>query len=423
MIKHYFILYPGIVMLICIMTCLDAQGQSAYNPNILPMGDTEPLMANTGTGGLASTGAVFYNPAALTMLEGTSFSLSGTAYLHYKFKAKPIATINGQDLNYEAAGFQTIPTSVVMVKSFKEWKVAFSVLVPMDFRYEGLSSWSINGPDQTLDVTFLQNYKENMLLIGLSAAKKINDYWSWGTSLYYQGFSFKTFAEANTIVNNNAQRLILQSSRTTIKPNNMMIIAGIHRKGEVLNFGLKITTPSIYLFGKGDYYEYNFSNIDPNNIDADEINFTGLKTQFKTPGEIRAGITYKPDVNWTIASDIGYSFNLDYDIYPSNEIEEVESLRGNFRVSTGAEYTLSENILLYTGGSYTPSLEKPGEGEKGVTFWAFFTGFKLKSKYFHTDLGLFYSRGHGEQPKAVGAGKTDITYRYLGAFLGTNYTF
>ncbi|QCK16576.1 OmpP1/FadL family transporter [Mangrovivirga cuniculi] len=423
MIFRYNWLYQGLAVLLGLVIYTKAHGQSAYNPNILPMGDKEPLMANTGTGGLASTGAVYYNPAALTMLEGTSFSLSGTAYLHYKFTANPIGTINGQDLKYEASGFQTVPTSIVMVKSYKDWKVAFSVLTPMDFRYEGLSSWTINGPDQALDVTFLQNYKENMLLVGLSAAKKINEQWSWGASLYYQGFSFSTFIEANTIVNNNPERLIQQSSRTTIRPKNIMIIAGIQHEGEKMNFGIKLTTPSIYLFGKGDYYNYNFSNINPDNITADEINLTGIKTKFKTPGEIRAGITYKPGVNWTIASDIGYSFKLNYDIYPDNEIEERESLRGNFRVSSGAEYLLSDRISLYSGGSYTPSLEKPGEGEKGVAFWAFFTGFKLKSKYFHTDLGLFYSIGNGEQPKAVGTGITKLRYRYLGAFLGTNYTF
>ena len=53
-------------------------GQTAFNPNLLPLGEEEALLANTGTARSGSTGAVFYNPAGLSTVEGTSFSLSGS---------------------------------------------------------------------------------------------------------------------------------------------------------------------------------------------------------------------------------------------------------------------------------------------------------------------------------------------------------
>jgi len=94
-------------------------------------------MGNTGTGGLNSTGAVYYNPAALTMLEGNSFSLSASAYMRYKFSADPFAEINGEKLLYEAEDYQSIPSSVVMARKKGDWNIALSLMIPLDFLYEG----------------------------------------------------------------------------------------------------------------------------------------------------------------------------------------------------------------------------------------------------------------------------------------------
>ncbi len=136
-----------------------ACGQSAYNPNILPLGHKEALMANTGTGGIGSTGAVYYNPGALASLEEDYFSLSGAAYLRYTFEADPIAVINGRELTFEGDAFRSIPTSVIRVNRLGDWRLAFSALIPMQFNYEGIQEWEVPVFDDVLAITSVQNYQ------------------------------------------------------------------------------------------------------------------------------------------------------------------------------------------------------------------------------------------------------------------------
>ncbi|NMM47592.1 OmpP1/FadL family transporter [Marinigracilibium pacificum] len=402
---------------------LPSRSQTAYSPNILPLGDLEPMMANTGTGGLASTGAVFYNPAALTMLKGTSFSLSGTAYLRYDFSVEPIATINNQNLDFNATGYQSIPTSIIMVKSVKDWKLAFSALIPMDFRYNGQINWQVSTQQETLDLNFIENYKENLFLIGLSGARKINEHWSWGATIYLQVFTFNTISDAKSQIIERPGTLTQLSNRSTVNPFNLVLFAGIHRKGDKVDLGLKLSTPSLYLFGTGDFYEFRYSNDLINAIEIEETNLTKVDTKFNSPAEIRIGAVFKPGEKWKIATDLSYNFKMKYDIYPSGELDDIEELRSSYRLSSGGEYIMNKNISIYAGGSYTPSIKLSEENYKDPDYISIVTGFKLKSENFTSNLGLFYSLGKGEQPKSIGTGQTNLTYRYLGAFLGTNYKF
>lgn len=50
------------LLVVALALARPAHAQLSYNTNILPLGDKEALLGNTGTGGLGSTGAVFYNP-------------------------------------------------------------------------------------------------------------------------------------------------------------------------------------------------------------------------------------------------------------------------------------------------------------------------------------------------------------------------
>ena len=61
-------------------------------------------MANSGTGGSADTGAVYYNPAALTGISRSRVSVTGSTYLSFRTKADSIAKIDtpATDIPYEA---------------------------------------------------------------------------------------------------------------------------------------------------------------------------------------------------------------------------------------------------------------------------------------------------------------------------------
>jgi hypothetical protein len=229
--RHRFL--PLVAIFIMAALPHGAIAQLSYNTNILPLGDKEALLGNTGTGGLGSTGAVFYNPAALTLLEGSSFSLSGSAYMQYSFKTKPFAVIDGNVLDYSGSGFQSVPTSLVMARSLGTWKVAFSLLVPTQFKYEGQQDWRLTVGGTPYRLKILQNYSEAIFMGGLSVARKINDRWSWGVSVYGQYFSYLSFSDVRFSNIDDPTKISLSSSRDQRAPVSLYVLAGLHRQGEV----------------------------------------------------------------------------------------------------------------------------------------------------------------------------------------------
>ena len=398
--------------------------QTAFNPNILPLGDTESLMGNSGTGGIGSTGAIYYNPAALTMVEGNSLSLSGSAYLSFKFEAKPIAVINNTQLDFEATGFQTIPTSVIIVKKHKEWSVGFAALVPMEFSYEGRNTWQIPlSSTSDFNIKFNQNYSESVFLVGLSAARKISDSWSAGITLFGQNYSYKSILDFRGEVSNDPTLIFQSSHRETFSPTSLLAVVGIQKTMEKMNLGLRVALPSLHLFGTADYYDYSYSNFDPANIEVSQIDESNETAKFATPLDIRLGGTFFPFEKLTFTLDLAYRFGLEYNVYDDPQIDEKITTKGNYRANAGIEYLWNDKLALYLGGAYTPTTLEGNEEQFGQDFASFFAGGKTISKYFETSLGIFYSVGKGEGELSVGDGRTTEKYTYFGIVLGTNYRF
>lgn len=379
-------------------------------------------MANTGTGGLTSTGAVYYNPAALTQLDGNSFSLSGSAYLRFRFEGTPIANIAGTDLDYKGSGFRTIPTSAIGVRRRGVWRLAFSFLVPMEFNFEGQKTWNIPVNGQELKLKLLQNYQEKIFLGGLTAARPLGNGWSVGLTLYGQVYSYLSTIDLRGGITQNPDLIIQATSREKIAPIDLLVIGGLHRSWEKWNLGLRIAAPSVYLFGEGDYYEYFFNNLGTD-TESSELDVAKNKAVFRTPLDIRIGTVHHPNERWQLALDIAYRFPLEYDVYDDERVDRREDTRGNFRINGGFEYKHSEQMAFYGGGAYTPTTLQETDQVFGQDFWSLFGGAKLFTEHIETSIGLFFSRGKGESNARIGEGTATQLYEYLGLVLGTNYRF
>jgi len=400
------------------------KGQTAYNPNLIPLGDKESLMGNAGTGGLGSTGAVYYNPGALTLLKGNSLSLSGSAYLQFRYKATPVINIFGTDVDYSATGYQSIPTSLIVAKTYRDWYLAYSILIPMSFRYEGPTTWLIPAGDNNIKMKMMQNYSESIFMAGITAARKLGQGWSVGLSLYGQAYSYLSVVDIRGGIEENPELIVQSSSRNSVNPINLLLIAGIHKSLGSWGLGLRVEAPNMYLFGKGSYYNYWFSNLaGPDNIDVTETDLDNITGQFKTPLDLRLGTVFQPKTRLTLAIDIAYCFGLQYNIFNEPEFKLHESLNGNFRINSGLEYYLRENLAIYGGGSYTPSTLEKTETRFGQDFWAVFAGGKLFSQLLESSVGLYYSRGNGEGTLESGGVKTKQVYEFIGIVLGTSYKF
>lgn len=413
-----------LAILFTILVLIKLPAQSVYNPNVLPLGDKEALMANTGTGGLSSTGAVYYNPGALTMLEGNSFSLSGSAYLRFRFEGKPIANIAGTNLNYEGNGFRTIPTSVIGVRQRGDWYLGFSVLVPMEFTFEGQQDWNIPVSSQELNLKLLQNYQEKLFLAGLTVARSLGKGWSAGITLYGQTYTYLSTIDLRGSLSESPDAIVQATRRERRAPVDLLLIGGIHRRWNKWNLGLRIAAPSINLFGTGDYYDFSYNNLGgPGNVMRSETDIADTGVKFLTPLDLRVGAVHHPNESWQLALDIAYRFPLRYIIFDDEQLDQEDHTQGNFRINGGFEYRFKDNMALYGGASYTPTTLEETDETFGQNFWGLFAGGKLFTEHIETGIGLFFTRGKGEGKLAVGEGSATQLYEYLGAVLGTNYRF
>jgi hypothetical protein len=417
-IKH------AIWLFICLMNLPHfSHCQTGYNMNILPVGDIEPMMANTGTAGLHSTGSVYYNPAALTQLERNSFSLKGTAYTLFSFKADPIAIIDNQKLVYESTGFQSIPTTLVLVKKFNSWRAALSVIIPMSYNYEGLSRWDVGNPVYA-ELEVLQNYKERMMLIGLSAARKLNDKWSIGISAFGQSYSYLSYINLELTSRNDSQFLVNDVTREKYNPFNLLLIAGLHRASEKWNMGLRISAPNLYLFGKGEYQYSSYSKTSPTEpAIINEFNLEKQEIRFKTPLDVRFGIAYRASNKFQLTSDISYTWNIKYDPFVTPDYENILDFKGSFRVSTGIEFVVKDSVFAYLGTSFTPLRSGTSFDVFEQDFYTGTAGVRFNSKNIKTVLGFHYTLGTGKRELTTTLASNSESYGYIGLFIGTNYVF
>lgn len=405
------------------LAALQGRAQLAYNTNILPLGDKEALMGNTGTGGLGSTGAVFYNPAALMQLEGSSFSLSGSAYMVYSFEATPFTVIDDDRLDYKGSGFQSVPTSLVMARSLGAWRVAFSLLVPAQFKYEGQQDWGFDLAGEPYRLKILQNYSESMFLGGLSVAHRINDRWSWGVSVHGQYFAYLSASDVRISSVNDPTRTALSTTRDQRSPISAYVLGGLHRQGEKLGLGLRVALPSIRISGKGEHYAYEYLALSGSNPPTvQETDLTGLKADFETPFDVRLGATYRSSERLKLAMDASYGTGVAYDVVSGQGYSEREELESTYRLSVGAELNVQEQRALLLGLSWAPSTATTNGISNTISFISCTAGVKLTLGRSETTVGYFGAFGHGAQPYVEGTIPAEQRYRYNGVFLGTSVT-
>ena len=401
-----------------------SSGQPFSNPNILPLGDDEPLMANTGTGGLESNGSVYYNPAALAMLKGNSFALTGTAYLLFSFESNPIARIENNNLNYSGKGFRTIPTSLIIVRRFKELRLAFSVLQPQQFDFEGPYSWQVPISNDILNFDMNQNYSERMQLIGLSAARPVNEHWSVGLSAYAQNYAYLAalnFRGALTSLPETINTIEERHKRTSL---HMLLIAGIHRTSPDWNLGLRLSLPNIRISSNGTYHYYEYNNLDgAGNVKVTYIDYDKLQTHIKTPFDIRLGMTLTKLKNWTLAMDVSYGLGVKYRVYNVPSLPDSIDANATYRISLGAERVLNKTFSLHAGGSYNPTSTNILNGEYKIENWSVVGGVKLSTEHIVYYLGYFYALGKSDNNPLVGGGNSEDIEKYNGIFFGTKYRF
>lgn len=394
--------------------------QLAYNTNILPLGDKEAMMANTGTGGVGSLAAVYYNPAALSELQGTSFSLAGSAFMGFSFSASPLAYIDGTRLDFEGKGFQGVPTSFIIARSTGVWKLAFSILVPTEFHYEGQQQWSFPVQGVPVRLKQLENYSEVLYLSGLTAARKLNDEWSLGFSLAAHYYNTLSTSEARLAVVDDPSLLSINTSRDRRTAFGLFGIIGLLHKGALMDVGLRVITPGARLGGTGEYYEYSFNNLGgPGTEQSGETDLTALRADFRDPMDIRLGLTYRAAKALDLSFDASYATGVEYDAVSGSGLRSVQQVDASYRLSLGAEGKVNDDLSILAGGSYSPTKSSTDHVASSVDFTGYSIGVKKRKGVVESTIGFFHSGGIGDYPVDGLSTRGEQRYTFNGLFLRT----
>ncbi|MEQ1878633.1 MAG: hypothetical protein ABL958_18465, partial [Bdellovibrionia bacterium] len=155
-------------------------GAEIKNQNLLPMGEKEAFRGNAGTAAPGSAGAVYYNPAGLAVLKGARISVSGTTFMYFDAQTDKLLHWDNSDFAYEEYGFASIPASLVATWGEETWVYAFSILTTGNTTFKNWASW-----DTTNARTYFTRFADaNETWVGLSGARAVSEFWSFGATLF-----------------------------------------------------------------------------------------------------------------------------------------------------------------------------------------------------------------------------------------------
>lgn len=375
---------------------IDHYWGQVYNPE-------SALLAGAVVSGNGEAGAVYYNPATLSFVENSAFSVNVNLLSLQRYHLKDAV---GEDL--EKTQFVLQPRFLgFMLESKKLEDFVFEAvyLNRNNHKLDLLSATST-----TIDVleypkgeeNYTGNYSYqldyNERLYGIGGAKKLSDRFSLGTSVFAVYKSSKTFKEVITTASPHSEEVegeqgeiidyyfAKASTNERLKYSNYRLLmkVGANYQSKVVGVGLNVTLPSVHVKGSGAAYkEFVQSNIglpSQNELTKEILVIDGqesVKVNYKDPLAIALGGHY-------IHNRSLYTFSVEYfagiEEYKaviaeenpnSTTREEYEQLvekdflsayhaaKSVLNFALGHKRYLNENMLLFTGFRTDYSSNKP----------------------------------------------------------------
>lgn len=351
-------------------------------PFILPMGDQEPMLGNTGVAISGSTGNVLYNPAGLAELKGNRISASGSAYALVKGRTFAIS---------DTADFTTyvsVPNMLVASRQIKSWTVAFGIFEPLSIEGDIVADQSAPGLNGTAHVD--EDFKTEEQYIGISTGHELGESgWRLGGGLFVH-------REVNTttgsmFVSPNSGSVYLSSiTKTDLEVLSLLPILGVQKDiSPDLQAGLRVIFPSYEILGRGhtvtNAMVYDGTTLTPNKIDLQ------TSGHYNMPTDLTGGVSWKTGSRVTLLADLGVQFPTVFDDMPNSPQKTQYNTVTTVRWNVGCDYRLTDEFSLDFGMLRSPytNAKSPTAGPP-VNFSGVSLGGYDREKTVSTGLGAFY---------------------------------
>lgn len=316
------------------------------NPNVLPLGEMEAFLGNSGVALNNSSGSVYYNPAGLASITSSRVSGSGSNFvlLDAKFDSDP------KPISFNTVS--SVPSLIVATRRYKRWTGAFSILTPATIDLNSKVALSIPTAGLEANVSLYNRSEENY--IGFSAARALSDRWDWGIGVHVLRHS-EIKNESLMARPSGAGTLYLsQSKRTKIDVFNLVLISGVQQQvNDNFRWGVNVHTGTFKLSGRADIYEEQF--VFNAGTASRTINENRYGANAHTPWQILSGLEWRMAANHRLMADLGWSLPVTNNSIPDSPYDEISETRLTARGSTGYAFRMSKYWEAMTGVELNPS--------------------------------------------------------------------
>jgi hypothetical protein len=356
------------------------------------------LLSGAVVGGGAGPSAIYYNPASISEVTASKFSLNASLF---SFDFINVQNALGEDINVKMSRGNIEPRFIsYMIKSkrFKNWSFEVAIL-----NNENVKTLNTESVDEKIDVLtgipgeeryygffqFTDHFRDDW--IGAGGSVKLSDRLYAGVSMfvtiktldYSNMLSIEAYSLNDSVFNDNYPFYSASYNKYEyLKFNDYRLTwkAGLRYETDRFSIGLCITTPSlggIYSDGKRVTREEQQANITmpgtgepvPDYLYVDYKEKGDVRVSYKTPLSIAFGFTYySPSRTRIFYSSGEYFFNIDpYRMVEAAESQDIgngsgpnevlfsewltfiSGARPVFNVAQGYSWTLNERLLLMGG--------------------------------------------------------------------------
>lgn len=304
------------------------------NPNSILPGDRASGMGGASAAVIGDiSSSAYYNPALLSMAQGSSFSAAVGVYKKFDTLYGDTADYLRTPLRINTGFFRSLPASTGNVVEWQDWKLGMSIIVP---DYEHFKGDLANSNTQTSTLT----YTDESLWVGGAASKRLDENRSIGITLYYSARNYVRSIQDKTYDGTDSR---IYTSDTTITQNAIVPILGYYQRfTPSLAAGLSLRLQGIPFSSTAAYFEDEVDTANSSN--NKKVNETDLHADNFIPLQIRAGASWKIDESWCLAADITYQNGRKFKLFGLDGKSDILDYRETYNASFGLEKKFLENL-------------------------------------------------------------------------------
>jgi long-subunit fatty acid transport protein len=397
-------------------------GPAAYadlsSPNVVPLGETEAFMGNTGVAVSNSSGGVYYNPASLAAFGSGRLTGSGQTFAIVE------ASVNQQDTEpLKFKEFSAVPSMLVAARKWRKWTGAFSILMPAVLEINTL--FDLNVPSINLNATASVYNRTEEAYMGLSAGRRLTRSWDWGWGVHFVRSKIVKNESLQGTPYGSGTVYISSTKRQESEVHSLVFMSGVQKQiRRDMRFGLNVHSESLKLRGRASVYEEKLIVI--GGTPSKELVRAQYGANAKLPWQILTGFEWEPGARHTMTLDAGISLPTSNHSLPNSPYNEVVTTRTTVRYGLGYSYQMSSYWQALMGVNFNPSTVDSVESREVMAknnYIGFSAGAYNQDKNVTSGVGLFYLKSRTDKNFFAGDPSDPTSLTIYGLMLTSSISY